>query len=282
MSTSLHLCSMLLPHPGFVCFPIPDLCTASGIWKIGIQHLLAGSCFDTTTPGCLHLLDRTLFFLNPISASIFFIRKGQDFPRNLKMRKHFITALYAQNRKDSVEYLETLFLSISRRKTEYLPLWSTIFVVPRVFSYSGKSGSARNRVLRFILDTEHSENLKMKFCFTDCSAFRPDAVPVRYRTLPLALEYIGNHYIEALFCFSGGMRIFSCILPTWEAYLKSTTYLWYSGTFPISGSALLRNFEKKARWKFPVAEEYPDIIRMYYFSKKFKKPAGVLLQKNMR
>ena len=47
------------------------------------------------------------------------------------MRKHFITVLHAQNRKDLLEYLETLFLSISQKKnSEYLSLViHEIFVV---------------------------------------------------------------------------------------------------------------------------------------------------------
>ena len=53
----------------------------------------------------------------------------------LKMRKHFITVLHAQNRKDLLEYLETLFLSISQKKnSEYLSLViHEIFVVYHVY-----------------------------------------------------------------------------------------------------------------------------------------------------
>ena len=51
------------------------------------------------------------------------------------MRKHFITVLHAQNRKDLLEYLETLFLSISQKKnSEYLSLViHEIFVVYHVY-----------------------------------------------------------------------------------------------------------------------------------------------------
>lgn len=163
------------------------------------------------------------------------------------MRKHFITVLHAQNRKDLLEYLETLFLSISQKKnSEYLSLViHEIFVVYHVYFHIPEN--LAQPVTEFsasILDTEHSlENLKMKSCFTDCSAFRKWR-PFRQISRSAAGSWsISEIIIQMLpFPFLRWLRIFSCILPTWEACLKKYSIPLCFSTFPMSGSALLRSF----------------------------------------
>ena len=163
------------------------------------------------------------------------------------MRKHFITVLHAQNRKDLLEYLETLFLSISQKKnSEYLSLViHEIFVVYHVYFHIPEN--LAQPVTEFsasILDTEHSlENLKNEVLFYGLQCIQKmEAVPSDIALCRRVMEYIGNHYTDASLPFLRWLRIFSCILPTWEAYLKKYNIPLYSSTFPISGSALLRNF----------------------------------------
>ena len=85
------------------------------------------------------------------------------------MRKHFITVLHALFSKDLLEYLETLFLSISQKKnSEYLSLViHEIFVVYHVYFHIPEN--LAQPVTEFsasILDTEHSlENLKNEVLF---------------------------------------------------------------------------------------------------------------------
>ena len=75
------------------------------------------------------------------------------------------------------------------------------------------------------------------------------------------------------FPFLRWLRIFSCILPTWEAYLKKYNIPLYSSTFPISISAA-QKLLKEGTMKISEVAETSGYSDVYYFSKKFKKACG--------
>ena len=181
---------------------------------------------------CLHLLTERYFSRESNLCISYSHPERPGFSEELlKMRKHFITVLHAQNRKDLLEYLETLFLSISQKKnSEYLSLviHEIFCCVPCVFSYSGKSGSARNRVLRFHTGYRTSlENLKNEVLFYGLQCIQKmDAVPSDIALCRRVMEYIGNHYTDASLSVSQVAANFQ-LHPSYlgSVFKKSTTYL---------------------------------------------------------
>ena len=195
------------------------------------------------------------------------------------MRKHFITVLHAQNRKDLLEYLETLFLSISQKKnSEYLSLviHEIFCCVPCVFSYSGKSGSARNRVLRFHTGyrtfSGEPEN-EVLFYGLQCIQ-KMEAVPSDIALCRRVMEYIGNHYTDASLSVSqvaANFQLHPSYLGSVFKKVQHTSVLQYISDIRISAAQKLL---KEGTMKISEVAETSGYSDVYYFSKKFKKACG--------
>lgn len=197
----------------------------------------------------------------------------------LKMRKHFITVLHAQNRKDLLEYLETLFLSISQKKnSEYLSLViHEIFVVYHVYFHIPEN--LAQPVTEFsasILDTEHSlENLKNEVLFYGLQCIQKmEAVPSDIALCRRVMEYIGNHYTDASLSVSqvaANFQLHPSYLGSVFKKVQHTSVLQYISDIRISAAQKLL---KEGTMKISEVAETSGYSDVYYFSKKFKKACG--------
>ena len=115
----------------------------------------------------------------------------------------------------------------------------------------------------------------MKFCFTDCSAFRKWK-PFRQISHSAAGSWnISEIIIQMLpFPFLRWLRIFSCILPNLGSVFKKvqhTSVLQYISDIRISAAQKLL---KEGTMKISEVAETSGYSDVYYFSKKFKKACG--------
>ena len=229
---------------------------------------------------CLHLLTERYFSRESNLCISYSHPERPGFSEELlKMRKHFITVLHAQNRKDLLEYLETLFLSISQKKnSEYLSLViHEIFVVYHVYFHIPEN--LAQPVTEFsasILDTEHSlENLKNEVLFYGLQCIQKmEAVPSDIALCRRIMEYIGNHYTDASLSVSqvaANFQLHPSYLGSVFKKVQHISVLQYISDIRISAAQKLL---KEGTMKISEVAETSGYSDVYYFSKKFKKACG--------